>query len=346
MCDLNLLFVSETGLTLGLAMRCESEGHNVRYLTQGTSGQGLVKLFNNEQWAPDLTIYDSNDMAQEADSARANGYKALGPSRWSSMVELDDTYRNQIINAVGWPSNHVPTGTHFYISAWFNGNEFISTYTSILYRRFMPGGAGPDLSCTGMLGCFNGLTDKTFDTFVRPLDKVLKKVNHRGCVHIHALVDGDSFCVKEVFTSFAHPLSLLLYENTSLSSSEVILRLLDETSKPIRTNDPWACGLQVSLPPYPHQTSDNLSAEILGIMPANLKHLWLADISFTSNRYYVAGRGLVGYVTARGKDENECVRRMYRTVGNLKAPDLQYRNDVGRHTQSLLASLTKPGWID
>lgn len=342
---MNILFVSETGLTLGLAMRMDSEGHSTRYITQGTSGIGLVKHLGAEQWIPDITIYDSNTMAPEADAARASGYKTLGPSRWSSMVEDDLTYRGQIIGAVGWPSNHVPTGTHLYISGCFNGSEFIATYTSILWRRFMSGGAGPDLFCTGMLGCFQGLTAKTHETFIRPLDKVLRKVNHRGFVHIHALVEGDNYCVKEVFTSFAHPLSLLLYENTNLSSSEVLLRLLDESSKPIRTIDDWASGIQLSVPPYPYRTNTEEITQVDGIIPANLKHLWFGDISFQDNRYFVSDRGLIGYVTSRGKDENECIRRLYRTVGNIKAVDMQYRNDVGKSTQALLTSLRNPGWI-
>lgn len=326
-------------------MRCSEDGHAVCYQSETSSGCGLLKPLEKEDsgaWA-DLHIVDSNRFAKEADSLRNEGRKVLGPSRWSAMLDLDVNYSKQMIAALGFSLNGIQHGTHLYISAWFNGATFIASYTSVLYRRFMPGGAGPDLNCTGMLGCFQDVTPKTYQAFLAPLEKTLKKVNHRGPVHIHALVQGDSFCVKELSASFMHPLSLLLYENTNLSTSELLLRLLDETSKPIQTTDAWTSGVQLSVPPFPYTRSANQTV-LEGIIPANLKHIWLADVSFKEG-YFISDYGLVGYVTARGKDENECVRRMYRTVGNLKAQDMQFRNDVGRNTQSLLQSLRQPGWI-
>lgn len=342
---MRVLFVSSTNLTLGLAMRVGDEGHDVRYLTESTSGAGLVKPFSrDEKWIPNIAVYDHNRFGSEADSVRAEGFKVLGPSRWSSMLETDDNYKRQIITSLGWPTDPLASGTHFYISGWFNGACFISTYSSIVYRRFMPGGAGSDLYCTGIVSDFRGLTQKTHDTFITPLERMLKKVNHRGCVHIHACVNGDSYSVKEIYASFAHPHNFVLYENTNITVSDILLRLFDETSKSIPTIAPWAAGVQVSTPPYPHAAMES-SVEIRGIVPQNLKHLWLADVSQQQAKYQTHDRGLVGYVTARGNDENECIRRMYRTVGNLKIPDMQFRNDVGKSIQSLLQSLRQPGWL-
>lgn len=340
----NFLFVSDTNLTLGLAMRAELEGHDVRYLTQSNVGGGLVKIFNKEErWIPNVAVYDHNRFGTEADNIRSEGYKVLGPSRWSSMLETDENYKRQIITSLGWPTESI-TGTHFYISAWFNGASFIASYTSLIYRRFMTGGCGADLACTGLISDFRGLTARTEETFLKPLEKMLKKVNHRGCVHVHAVINEDQYAVKEIFASFAHPHNLVMYENTNLSVSEILLRLFDETSKPIVTLSPWAAGVQVSIPPYPNNIL-SLSVCIEGIVPANLKHLWLADVSLKDSTYSANHRGLVGYVTARGIDANEAVRRMYRTVGNLRIPDIQYRTDIGRNIHSLMQSLSKPGWI-
>jgi len=341
----NFLFVSETNMTLGLAMRAEMEGHDVRYFSPSQAGSGLVKLFNkDERWIPNVAIYDHNRFGTEADQIRSEGFKVLGPSRWSSMLETDDNYRQQIITSLGWPTTPI-NGTHFYISAWFNGSSFTASYTSLVYRRFMAGGGGSDLLCTGLVSDFRSLMPRTEETFLRPLEKTLKKVNHRGCVHVHAVVDADSYYVKEIFASFAHPHSFVLYENTNISAADILLRLFDETSKPIVTLSPWACGIQVSIPPYPHNLVSR-QIPIDGIIPANLKHLWLADVSLKDSTYAAGHRGLVGYVTARGIDPNEAVRRMYRTVGNLRIPDMQYRNDIGRNIHSLIDSLTKPGWIN
>lgn len=340
-----LLFISDTGLPLGLAIRCSQDGHDVRFLTTMDAGLGLVKLHSGEEsWIPDLAVMDSIDRTAEAEDVRSQGFRVLGPSRWSSMLESDANYHKQIITSLGWPTTPIQ-GTHFHISAFFNGANFIASYGSIIYRRFMAGGAGPDLNCTGMVGNFKGLPPKSYKTFVEPLEKMLRKVGHHGCVHIAAVVHGEQFYVKELNASFANPLTLLLFENTNLSSSEVILRLFDETSKPIYITDKWAAGLKISVPPFPYEAT-GIPCELAGIVPAALKHIWLEDVSLIEGKYIASGRGSVGYITSRGSDENEAVRRMYRTVGNLKTPDLQYRVDVGRNAQSLLNALRQPGWLE
>lgn len=329
---MNVLVVSDGGLGRGLAQRCERDGHDVKF--------GRPELAD---WRPDIVIYDGGkNHVQEADQLRNAGFKVLGPTRWSTAIEEDSTYLKQIITSLGWNVNGLTQGTNIYISAWFNGASFVSSYMSIVYRRFMPGGAGPDLECTGMLSCFTPTTNQTYYTFLEPLGRMLKKINHRGPVHIHALVNGTGYCVKEIFTSFTHPLSLTLFENSNGSASDLILSLFEETSRRVRPLSPWSSGVQLSIPPYPYNYSSDYK-EIAGIVPGNLKHLWMADVESEGGKYATAG--LIGYVTARGEDENECVRRMYRTVGNISAPDMQYRNDVGKNVQSLLTSIKQAGWI-
>jgi len=328
-------------------MRVEQDGHNVRFTTASQAGQGLIKHTDpEEQWFPDCAIYDNNLQAAEADSVRAHGFKVLGPTRWSSMIERDASYRKQIITSLGWPTEPLTTGTHLYISGFFNGANYIASYASIIYRRHMAGGAGQDLGCTGMLGQFKGLSPKTFHTFLSPLENMLKKTSHKGCVHIHAMVDGDKFCVKEIFTSFMHPLSLLLYENTNLTASDIMLRLLDETSKPIIAVDEWAAGVQLSIPPYPHGMKEGFDLPIEGLVAGNLRHLWFADVAKFDKEYKTGNYGLVGYCTAHGKDEQEAIRRMYRTIGNIKIADLQYRVDIGRNSQALINNLRRTNWLE
>lgn len=142
-----------------------------------------------------------------------------------------------------------------------------------------------------------------------------------------------------------HPLSLLLYENTNLNASDIMLRLLDETSKYIQPLDNWTAGIQLSIPPYPNGSIDGYNTPIEGIVSGNLKHLWFADVAKQDKDYKTGNYGLLGYCTARGVDESEAIRRMYRTVGNIKVNDLQYRNDIGRNIQPLFNKLRQHNWI-
>ncbi len=326
---MRVLVISETGLGKGYAQRCERDGHDVKQ---------SKKI--SQDWIPDFVIYDQD--YKEADEARRAGFKVLGPSRWTQALG-DKEYSNQLLAALEWPTNGFNQGTNFYLTGWFNGASFISTYTSIVYRRFMSGGAGPDLNCTGVLTCLKNPSAQAKHLLLDPLERILKKVNYRGPIHIHAFVNGSQWCVKELSASLMHPLSFVLFEGAQLRASDILLDLFDETSKRIKTSCPWTAALQLSIPPYPH-TYSNEYHTVDGVVQGNLKHLWLADV--VEDNSVFASSGLIGYVTARGIDENECVRRMYRTVGNIHAKDMQYRNDVGRNVQSLLTSLKQGGWIE
>lgn len=341
---MRIAVVSDTGLGLGLAMRCAGDGHDVSYVGHGGCGEGLVDT-KVAPTLPDLIIFDGHHHSTQAETARLDGRKVLGSSRWAATIDENVDYRKNLLLALGLPQEPLTQGIHLYVTGWFNGASFICKYASLVYRRFMAGGAGPDLACVGMVSNFEGLTARTNDLILRPFEKALKKVNHRGCLHVHAIVDGQRFSIKEVFTSLLHPLSLLLYENTNLTASDILLKVLDPTSRPIKTTSPWACGLQLSVPPYPSAEGQIDASEISGIIPANLKHLWMSDVVKANSRHFICGSGMFGYVLARGSSENECVRRMYRTVENLQGTDLQYRNDVGKNAQSLLFTLRQSGWL-
>ena len=346
---------SNTGHSLGLAMRFESDNHDVRFLCPNETGLGFVKLFDHkEEWHPDVVVYDSNDKAAEADSLRAQGMKVLGPSKWSAMLEKDKSYAKSITTSLGWNNPTSKDGVNLYVSGWFNGVKFINKYSSLVYRRFMNGGIGPDLECTGVLTDFKGVTDKTRKRIFDPLEKILKKVNHRGVVHVHLILKENDIEIAEINTSLVHPLSFVTFENISVSSSDFLLKLFNESSETVANNERWGMLVSVTTPPYPYNKMKE-PVEINGIAPEALKHMWPCEMVKVNNRVFVQGGGHLGYITTRGKhfidpqgrvsEHNECIRRVYRTVKNLTGADFQYRNDIGTKVGYVIQRLRQSGWL-
>jgi len=343
---LELAFVSENGDSLGLATHLSSEGHAVKFFIRTECALGLGIVSKEALSGPaDITIFDSPMLGQDADVIRREGHRVLGSSHWVEMIDKNDEYARQLIEIVGWDKTKLTNGVNLYITTWFNGTKFVSTYASLVYRRLMSGGHGPDLGCAGVLGNFWQPTDIVYSKILKPLESVLRRVNHRGCFHIHTLVSGEKFDVKGISASLSSPLSTLLFENSKNSSADVILRLLDENSKPIRPLEKWSAAILISVPPYPYA----LPAEpfvLSGLQPKALKHLWLIDAKKEDDVWSSAGfSGKVGYVTSRGVDPQEATRRAYRTIDNLRVRDLQFRNDVGRDIHNLLKGLRSSRWI-
>lgn len=320
---------------IGIALRLKQSGHDV--VLDGQEN-GLVPITTNG--TSDLVL---NLTQQKYDVVPPIRY--LGQSRWGNAIESDSQYAIKIIDLLGWPSK--PTfsgGSNLYITMWSNGDSIILSYASILYRRLMSGGTGPDIGGAGCLSLFNNVTDKLKETIVKPLENVLKRVSHQGVIHVHIVVNASSFYVKGISTQFYHPLTLAALENTNLAVANMLLKLLDVTSHPIRPLDAASAVLLVSAPPFPYNLNWP-SVEVKGINNQSLKHLWLEDVAFDKG-YKLGATGSLGYVTARGTNPQEACRRIYKTVSNISVPDMQYRNDIGRNINTLLESIKASGWIN
>ena len=367
--NLRILFISAKGDGLGVATHLSSEGHNVHFVMNKESsvGKGVVEeqsvvvndltSFNPDitphvitrllaNHTPDMVMFDSPQYGRTADYVRTCGMRVLGASQWASTIDTNELYEQTIIESMGWNVKPNPKHTDAYVTCWFNGQRYMSFYTSVVYHRFMSGGVGPDLGITGVISNFSSPTRRMNEEILDPLSKVLKKVNHRGCFHIHLKVDDKGFSVDSITAALDSPLALVLFENSQVHTSDILVRLFDENSHEIRTLDPWAMAVLISVPPYPY-ASDNRKIVLGGVEPANLKHLWLKDVQTGVTGWTTTGlHGSVGYVTARGTDTNECRRRVYRTIKNLRVPDLQYRNDIGKDTFFLTDALRKSGWLN
>jgi hypothetical protein len=344
---MRLLIVSKTGFGLGIASHLSSEGHLVNILIDRDDcsriGTGIVSLTGNGR--PDITIFDNSQFGKNADELRQSGERVFGASHWAQTLQDDPEYRKAVIRATWGTLEPITKGVDAYVSCWFNGNDYIATYLSVVYHRMTPGGTSPDVGFTGCVSNFWEPTSKVRDAFLTPLVKVLRRVNHRGCFHIRSTINGDMFSISDIAASFEHPLSLLLFENSKNSVPDILLKLFDEGSSSLTPLNQWVCSVMLSVPPFPY-TVHSLPTALTGVIPANLKHLWLSDAMRENGRWMTTGsHGKVGYVTSRGTTISESCRRAYRTIRNLQIQDLQYRNDVGRDIGPLLVSLRNNGWI-
>jgi hypothetical protein len=343
---MRILMVSKTGYGLGLASHLSSEGHAVNMVISREDfeaiGHGIIS--RTGQSRPDITIFDSSDFGRESDILRQDGLRVFGSSAWAQALQVDEGYKQSIIKSIGWSTDLIK-GVDAYISCWFNGVDYISTYVSLVYHRMNPGGTSPDVGFTGCVSNFCQPTERVKNAFLEPLCKVLRRANHRGCFHIRCTIAGDMFSVSDIAASFEHPLSLLLFENSKHTIPDILLRMFSENSKCLEPINQWASSVMLSVPPFPY-TVHSEPTKLEGFIPANLKHIWLVDVMRENGRWLTSGsHGKVGYVTSRGTTSSEASRRVYRTIRNLNVRDLQYRSDVGKGINHHLTSLRTNGWI-
>lgn len=353
---MRLLVISNGGHGLGLAHHISSEGHTVNLACSISGlGVGIVDVLPTgsaqtiseiiSSNLSDLTIVIDSHAGQGTDSARKLGYKVVGPTAWSTALDSDPDYMANVIKLIGWDMHKVTEGVNMHIICWYNGVRYLTIYAALKYNRLMSSAAGPDIQFAGMVGDFHQPVPRVITDILNPLEKVLRKVGHKGLFHVELMVKGEDFSVKRISASINDPMALMLYENTPKRISQIMLDVLDETSKPYHPIERWVAGALLSFPPFPYIDGGN-DLILNNIQPINLKHIWLINAYRTNGSWHCTpATGKIGHVVTRGITLKEAARRLYRTISNIKTPDMQYRDDIGRRVYTHLDSLYTAGWI-
>lgn len=327
---------SKTGETLGMAMHLHEEGHNVSFniATQSSLGDNLFNSNNTSR--PDIRIYDDPMLGSLADSDRDSGTHVLGPSRWSSVVLTNPEYMTSLISLAGFPQNAFVGGTELYFTIWFNSHRYIAACLTI------PRGGSLTDSHLGAVADFHQPIGSTYNTLIRPLEPLLRKISYRGALHIRLRIDRDRFTVDELIPDSFNLFSFLLFENMTMPVSDFMLRILDERSKPVQVKEQWSAGILMSLPEL-NTTENPLS---FSINPAAAKHLWFIDVK---DNYccpvWARTHNKLGYVTARGSYPQEAIKRVYRTINNINSSEITYQTNLSRDVSNIVRYLGKHGWI-
>jgi phosphoribosylamine-glycine ligase len=353
---MNILVVSEHGQSAGLAHRLQKDGNNVK---MALTKSGRV-FFDSEQVHPDfivelaldggfdVVLVDSAANGRLAEKIRKGGAKVVGGSTWSEAISGDNGYLKSILTSVGIPTECVPDtlSANLYISGWFNGAKFQSQSTSLIYRRMLVGGKGKDLGCVGTLSYHRNKSNKPYLSILKPLESVLRKINHRGPVHAHAFVTPVGFAVTELNTDWNHPLSMIQTESNRATATDMILSCLNTTDGATAPKATWTASALLAYPPFPYHNDLPVedTPKLPGIVAGVMKHLYPIGMKEIGADYHVVG-GEVCYALGGGDNFSEAVRRMYRTLGNIEVPNSMYRTDIGRNVQGHLYNLEKWGWI-
>ena len=333
---MNILFISHEGDSLGLAMRCRSEGHPTHlYISKeeaGCVGDGLIdkpltrrrlkKLSGDciatnidellKEVKPDLVVFDSVGFGKVADYLRERGIAVFGSSFWSDTLITSTDYGKQMMKRL---NVDVVSGEE-YVVLW-NGTTIVSSFLIRNETRLMTGSLGLNVDSVGNVMIEH--SPKKYDELSERVEKLLKKVKFRGILSI-----GKKFDVSVRYL----PLILETYKG---SIADFLFSIASCKNYEGEVTSDYAVSILLSIPPYPYQPPSK-SVSIEGVNECNLKHLHLIDVAKPSadGEYETAeASGRVGWVTARGRSVKEAKKRAYITISNLRIQDVQYRLDVG-----------------
>ena len=326
---MNILFISHEGDSLGLAMRCQEEGHPTTiYLPEEDAkciGDGLIEkpLFNKpirklnesclatntnellKEVKPDLVVFDSIGYGKVAEFIREKGIVVFGSSVWSDLLVKDEDYSNQIRRRIKLELSDE------YVVLW-NGSSICASFSIKNEKRLMTGGLGREVESSGLI-----ITSHLKSETNNEIEKILKRVKFRGVLSISQSFSSSLIYLFPILETYKGSVADFLFSIASGKKFEGEV-----------TQD-YALSLLISIPPYPYHIPCR-NVNVGGINECNLKHLYLVDVAKPVGVYETTGSsGKVGWVAARGRSIKEARRRVYKTISNLSIDDVQYRMDIG-----------------
>jgi len=345
---MTILFISQFGDSLGLAMRCQSEGYSTFIFTENPtlSGDGIISrpsfsrhvinragdcIASNtnqllSETKPDLVIIDGYGLGKVADYIREQNLPVFGSSHWTDTLSTDPTYVRDILRRVGLDQWKGEEGVKVEVGVWWNGLSSLFPFIVWNEDRFLTGSLGCRVDSASNIITSLPSNHRLIVEGVGKMERLLKKSKFRGLISLQCVVT-KSKVYGVSFTTFTLYLSSLL-ELYKGSVTDLLLAVSTGRKSTGEMTTDYALSLLLSVSPFPNSATESTNTAVKGVSPSNLRHIYFMDVCKNGAGYKSAGsNGRLMMVSARGRDVGEAKKRVMKTISNLDIIDVQYRVD-------------------
>ena len=344
---MNILFMSEFGEALPLAMHSQRQGAECKLFLENKSDIGLGLVPYTKDWKEDvrdadlvvLSTPNMNKYYEECNKwcpvvggGKLEHQLRKDPSLWKLLFRLGG----------GQPSSKDVEGVEVVVGAWHGkGGWRLPCVIGQITKGLQDNNKGAGVEGVGM--CITSDVGRgLYSTLLNPLGQSLQKQKLVGFVSMVATFDGKVMHPNRVQVGLDSFLLPPLMEITSMSFPRLLKRLSTKRIRSSEVRPEYGVAVGLSIPPFPYPSDSVPKVEINGYNEHNDKHLWLLDVAKHNGNLSCAGlRGHLGYVTSRGYSVGEARKRAYRTIGRLEIPQLQYRDDIGEGFLPLLKQINQ-----
>jgi phosphoribosylamine---glycine ligase len=249
-------------------------------------------------------------------------------------------------------------GVEIGVSRWMGTKGFIGPYNeNFEHKKLLSGNCGPNCGEAGTVQKYCD-TSALGDQVLGPLEESLVKMGHLGDIDVNCIVDekGKAWPLEftcrlgwpafniQIHTHQGDPVQWMLDACNGKDSLKVLKKI--------------ACGVVLAQPDYPY--SGKTQAEvtdipIYGVTRENEQYLYPQAVKRQAmpdmqggkivNREIWASAGdYLMVVTGTGKSVRQAATRAYDTVGEIKVPDMIYRDDIGEKLEEEIPKLQMHGF--
>jgi phosphoribosylamine--glycine ligase len=245
-------------------------------------------------------------------------------------------------------------GVEVGVGAYFDGERFLQpACIDFEHKRFFPGELGELTGEMGTIVSYRG-SRRLFDAVLAPVAALLRGSGYVGYINVNLIANDEGLWPLEFTSRFGYP-GFAICEALHEEPWEAIFRRLLRREGPgLATHDGFACGVVLTVPPFPYPHGyEQLSKGAPVCLRDSLTdrdraHLHFAEVAQVAGQLVTSGAtGYVGVATGTGATVEEANAQALRVARGVVVPNLRYRRDIGeRVARSDLARLQSLGWYD
>jgi len=244
-------------------------------------------------------------------------------------------------------------GVEVGVGAYFNGQAFLeAACIDFEHKRFFPGELGELTGEMGTIVSYEG-SRRLFDAVLAPLAGLLRDGGYCGYINVNLIANVEGLWPLEFTSRFGYP-GYAICEALHQEPWEAIFRrMLHKDSLGLRTRPGFACGIVLTVPPFPYRHGYEELSKGMPIClhqelgAAQQASLFFAEVAQVNGQLVTAGAtGYVGVATGLGGTVAQANEAALRVARGVVVPNLRYRSDIGDRVQREdLQTLRSLGWL-
>lgn len=316
-----------------------------------------------------LLLFESADMGPLQDALRAEGFRVIGGCALGDRLEADRALGQQVLRDAGlrtaathafddWRTAadfvlmaHV-AGVEVGVGAFFDGRRFLQpAVIDFEHKHLFPGELGELTGEMGTVLSYRG-SEALFDAVLAPLAPLLAEGGYVGYLNVNLIANADGLWPLEFTSRFGYPGYAICEALHAEPWEAIFARVLRGQGGRCATRSGWACGIVLTVPPFPWRHPDPQLARGLpvclreGLADAERERLQFAEVALEAGRLVTSGPcGYVGVATGTGAGIAAAQAQARRLAQAVVVPNLRWRHDIGdRLLHGELARLQALGW--
>ncbi|WCM86346.1 phosphoribosylamine--glycine ligase [Acidovorax sp. NCPPB 3576] len=244
-------------------------------------------------------------------------------------------------------------GIEIGVGGYFNGHDFLSPVcVDFEHKRFFPGDLGELTGEMGTIVSYQG-SARLYATVLRPLVSILREGGYCGYINVNLIANESGLWPLEFTCRFGYPGFAICEALHTEPWENIFRRMLRRDVLDFGAKDGFACGVVLTVPPFPyrHGYADLSKGLPIFVDPnmtqAQRESLHFSEVALRQGQLVASGScGYLGVVTGVGTTVQAANLAALDSVRKVLVPNLRYRTDIGaRLSGGELQQLHSWGWL-